>query len=94
MFIAIDTASQRTGPIRSTLGVIGMLRFADRMPAVCEEVIANLKRNTDPETGLIRPPQVCFEAGDKIVVATGPFVGLEGIYTGQLRVSRSECLGR
>jgi len=92
LFISIDTASQNTGPIRSTLGVIGMLRFGDRMPAVPEPVIANLKQNTNPATGLIRPPQVCFEAGDQVRVATGPCAGLEGIYQEPAGADRARIL--
>jgi transcriptional antiterminator RfaH len=92
LFVYLDTASQSTGPIRSTLGVIGMLRFGDRMPRVPEPMIADLKRNTDPETGLVRPPQVCFEAGDKVRVATGPCAGLEGIYQAPAGADRARIL--
>jgi transcriptional antiterminator RfaH len=92
VFIDIDTASQSTDPIRSTLGVIGMLRFGDRMPAVPDAVIADLKRNTDPETGLIRAPQACFEAGDKILVTTGAFAGFEGIYQAPTGADRARIL--
>ena len=92
LFLDIDTSSQTFEPIRSTLGVIGMLRFGDRMPTVPEAVIANLKRNTDPETGLIRPPRVCLEAGDKILVTTGPCAGLEGIYQAPVGADRARIL--
>lgn len=92
LFVSIDTAAQNTGPIRSTLGVIGMLRFGDRMPTVPEPVIANLKQNTDPATGLIRPPQVFFEAGDRVHVAAGPCAGLEGIYQAPAGADRARIL--
>ena len=92
LFAFIDTATQSIGPIRSTLGAMGLVRFGDRMPTVPEPVIAELQRNTDPETGLIRPPQPRFNAGDKVLVTSGPCAGLEGIYQAQTGADRVRIL--
>lgn len=83
LFSRIDTTVQTTAPIRSTFGTMGMLRFGDRIAVVPDLIIADLQDRTDRDTGLVCPRQAQFSRGDKVAVASGPFVGLEGIYQSQ-----------
>lgn len=92
LFIQIDSSAQGLGPIRSTFGAIGIVRFGERVAVVPESVIRELKERTDPATGLIHPRQAGFSPGDKVVVANGPFAGLEGIYQAPSGVERARIL--
>ena len=92
LFVNVEAGVQSIGPIRSTFGAIGIVRFGERLAVVPEQVIQSLKERTDPVTGLIRSPQARFNLGDKVVVTDGPFVGLEGIYQAPSGADRSRIL--
>ena len=77
LFIRLDTSSsgQSWSPIRSTLGVNQMVKFGGQ-PAKVDAQLIDLIRFR--ETGQAVQPM--FAPGDHVVVADGPFAGLEAIY--------------
>jgi transcriptional antiterminator RfaH len=61
LFIALADHRQDWGPIRSTRGVIGLVRFGTEVPVVPDDLIATLKRYQD-EQGAFAGYRGIFEA--------------------------------
>jgi transcriptional antiterminator RfaH len=79
LFIRLDASryGQNWSPIRSTWGVSGLLSFGSE-PAKINSVLIDLLRQQ--EQGLSEDPLRLFSAGESLLVADGPFVGLQAIY--------------
>ena len=77
LFIRLDTSGtgQSWSPIRSTLGVNQMVKFGGQ-PAKVDAQLIDLIRFRETS----RPAKPMFAPGDHVVVADGPFTGLEAIY--------------
>ncbi len=77
LFIRLDTSGSGPSwsPIRSTLGVSQLVRFGGQ-PAVVDSKLIELLR-TREQGG---QPERLFKAGEKVVVADGPFAGIEAIF--------------
>jgi transcriptional antiterminator RfaH len=77
LFIRLDTSdtAQSWSPIRSTLGVNQLVKFGGQ-PAKVDAQLIDLIRFRE----ISRPSQPMFQPGDHVVVADGPFAGLEAIY--------------
>jgi len=80
LFVELDLAVDNPAPIRSTRGVIGLVRFGGHsapMPeGVVERLIAAARRADD---GTVRCEHL-FEAGDWVEVVDGPLVGLRAVF--------------
>lgn len=89
LFIRLDTSGsgQSWSPIRSTLGVSQLVRFGGQ-PAVVDSKLIELLRARE-QTG---QPEQLFKAGEKVVVADGPFAGIEAIFQTADAQSRSMIL--
>ena len=73
LFIELDPANAKWNVFRSTRGVSRVVEFGGlpaKMPADWIEAV--LRREI--------PPVRLFEAGQRVVVACGPFAGIEGVY--------------
>ena len=73
IFVELVCTDQNWGTVRSTRGVIGLVQFGGepaKLPA--EWVEEFLSRD--------REPVRLFESGQRVMVADGPFTGVEGIY--------------
>jgi transcriptional antiterminator RfaH len=79
LFISLDSSryGQDWSPIRSTWGVSGLVNFGSA-PAKISISIIDLLREQEQE--LSDDPQRLFSAGESLLVAEGPFAGLEAIY--------------
>ncbi|MGV0983539.1 MAG: transcription/translation regulatory transformer protein RfaH [Limnohabitans sp.] len=77
LFIRLDTSGngQSWSPIRSTLGVNQMVKFGGHPAKVDAQLVDHIRfRETS------QPAQPMFTPGEHVVVADGPFAGLEAIY--------------
>ncbi len=81
LFVNVDADQISVAPIRSTLGVTGLVRFADRPARVPCEVIQALMNAADLDTGLHKFGRPLFQPGDRVRFMEGPFAGLEGIFS-------------
>lgn len=74
LFIQLDEVASNWSPLRSTRGVSRLIEFGGRFATVSDTVIE----------ALLNKPQLdiapLFETGTKIIIDSGPFAGLEGIY--------------
>ncbi len=80
LFIELDLQRDNTAPIRSTLGVSGLVRRGDWPAVVPDAVIDGLRAAADRQTGLHRLTPRPLAKGDRVAVLEGPFQGLEGIF--------------
>ena len=89
LFIRLDTSGSGPSwsPIRSTLGVSQLVRFGGQ-PALVDSKLIELLRAREQ----VGQPERLFKAGEKVVVADGPFVGFEAIFKTADAESRSMIL--
>ena len=79
LFISLDASryGQNWSPIRSTWGVSGLVSFGSE-PAKINSGLIDLLRKQ--EQGLSEDPQRLFSEGESLLVADGPFAGLQAIF--------------
>ncbi len=98
LFLKANASRQDVAPVRSTKGVVGMVRFGMELAVVPESVIHAIRSRAEPATGLIRIQPVAVKAGDKVRVFDGPLAGVEGIVQERRSETRAlilmELLGR
>ncbi len=89
LFIRLDTSGSGPSwsPIRSTLGVSQLVRFGGQ-PAVVDSKLIELLRTREQ----VGQPERLFKSGEKVVVADGPFAGIEAIFKTADAESRSMIL--
>jgi transcriptional antiterminator RfaH len=77
LFIRLDSSDQGKSwsPIRSTLGVSQLVHFGARAAKVDDTLVELLRQR---ERTL--PTEAMFHSGDSVVIADGPFAGIEAIY--------------
>lgn len=77
LFIRLDSSDQGKSwsPIRSTLGVSQLVHFGAQAAKVDDTLVHLLRQR---ERSL--PTEAMFQTGDSVVIADGPFAGIEAIY--------------
>ena len=79
LFIHLDTESDNWSPIRSTIGVAGMVRFGG-LPAVVPETLINKLINSEDEIGNQSINKKELKPGEQVEIIDGPFAGYKAIY--------------
>jgi transcriptional antiterminator RfaH len=84
-FCAAQT-EQSLSPLRSTPGVLSVVRFGQQIAYVDALAIDRIRKAEAYLTE--NPTEGCIQAGDKVRIVDGPLVGLEGLAsnTGQNRI--------
>lgn len=84
LFIRLDSSDQGKSwsPIRSTLGVSQLVHFGAQAAKVDDTLVDLLRQR---ERAL--PTEAMFHHGDSVVIADGPFAGIEAIY----QTADAEC---
>ena len=82
LFVHVDLEVDNTATIRSTRGVISLVRFGTVLAPVQESLIEMLQDTADPETGMYDLGQPVFKRSDRVTVMDGPFMNLTGIFQG------------
>ena len=88
LFLAPGNEHQGLAPVRSTLGVSGLVRFGGQPATIPEAVVESLRGRQDPDTGACARRSL-FKSGAPIQFCAGPFTGLDGVFeieAGQDRV--------
>jgi transcriptional antiterminator RfaH len=77
LFIRLDSSGQGKSwsPIRSTLGVSQLVHFGARAAKVDDALVELLRQREQA-----MPLYAMFHSGDSVVIADGPFAGIEAIY--------------
>jgi transcriptional antiterminator RfaH len=79
LFIHLDSETDNWGPIRSTLGVVSIVRFGQRPAKVPEALVQLLRSHEDPQGIQITTPDD-LKPGTRVRVTDGSFTGYEGIF--------------
>lgn len=79
LFLELDIGVQNTSTIRSTRGVINLVKNGDEVQSVSGKIIADLKLAQTAVDSALSTKQM-FEVGDEVVLTEGPMAGLKAIY--------------
>jgi transcriptional antiterminator RfaH len=79
LFIRLAEGIDNFAPIRSTIGVLNMVRFGGQPAMIPQQVIDNIHKQ---EQILLAEPveHPNWQTGDRVQVIDGPFAGLNGIF--------------
>tara|TARA_R110001599_G_C12274970_1_gene662057 strand:+ start:5112 stop:5606 length:495 start_codon:yes stop_codon:yes gene_type:complete len=98
LFIKVDPSEQSLAPVRSTLGVAGLVRFGQLLRPVPDSVIEYIRQAENPDTHQQHADAWPHEPGDAVQILEGPFAGLSGIFQAATGEERAllliELLGR
>lgn len=87
LFIRVDMASQNVAPVRSTLGVIGLVRFGDHLVSIDEGVIQHL-RTQEAIQATQSPASPQFKPGDRLTITDGPMAGISAVFQMEKSIDR------
>lgn len=79
LFIRLDRQTDNWGPIRSTLGVVSIVRFGHQPARVPGSLVSTLRANEGTD-GVQHVPQVELKPGKRVKVVEGSLSGFEGIF--------------
>jgi transcriptional antiterminator RfaH len=79
LFINAIAETQNLAPVRSTKGVISLVRFGTELAVIPAQIINAIKQSISADTGLIKIEPVPITPGDTVRVFDGPLSGLNGI---------------
>ena len=79
LFIHLSDTTDDWGPIRSTIGVANLVRFAHSPACVPDKLIDALKQREDSK-GVQILTNTGFQRGEKVRIAEGSFEGYEAIF--------------
>ncbi len=81
LFVRVDTAYQSLAPVRSTFGIVDIVRFGAQPATVSDAIVEGLVERADALSGLHRVR--CgsrLERGTRVNIIAGAFEGLDGIF--------------
>ena len=81
IFIRLDPQRRSIAPVRSTRGVVGLVRFGGQPAVVPDAVMDALLQRADAASGLHPDKRPLFSAGEPIKLVDGPLSGMEGVFT-------------
>ena len=81
IFIRLDPLRRSTATVRSTRGVVGLVRFGGQPAVVPDAVMDALVQRADSASGLHQDNRPLFSAGEPIKLVEGPLAGMEGVFT-------------
>lgn len=98
LFIELEFGEQDISPVRSTLGVVGFVRFGLWPAAAPSDFVESLIAAEDPVLACHCMGSQPFKRGDRVTIVAGPLAGTTAIFeepTGEGRVALLlELLGR
>ena len=97
LFIHLNLQTDNWAPVRSTLGVVSIVRFGRAAARVPDDLLAMLRSREDAQGIQILPVEE-YKPGSRVRITQGGFAGYEGIFqaaTGRDRVTvLLDVLGR
>ena len=79
LFIRLSDQTDNWGPIRSTIGVSGLVRFGMRAARIPGDLVRALRQRESGE-GLHELTPKPLAPGQKVRIADGPFTGYEAVF--------------
>jgi transcriptional antiterminator RfaH len=87
LFVSPKDEQQSLAPVRSTLGVTGLVKFGSQPATISDIAITVLRDQHDPSTGACAVRSV-FARDTPVKFQTGPFAGLEGVFEAETADAR------
>ncbi len=85
LFVRTTRPEQGIGPLRSTLGVSGLVRFGGVPCCVGQALIDDLHRLQQDIAQAVEQSSTPFIPGQQVLIAQGPFAGQVGIVSAQAK---------
>lgn len=79
LFARLDLTAQNTAPIRSTQGVVGLVRFGLHLPPLPDGFV-DMLRARDPDASGLALNNPDWRPGERLQIMEGPFAGLEALF--------------
>lgn len=79
LFIHLSSQTDNWGPIRSTLGVVSIVRFGREAARVPDGLMTALRSREDAQGVQILPVEE-YKPGSRVRITQGSFAGYEGIF--------------
>ena len=79
LFIHLDDSADDWAPIRSTIGVSGLVKFGMIPAKISGDLVATIKKRENEE-GIHELQTGDFQEGQQVRIAEGPFEGYEAIF--------------
>jgi transcriptional antiterminator RfaH len=95
VFLRLLEGSQALAPVRSSVGVVSVVRFGGKYAVVPDQIIDGIKARGDPDSGLhhIKRPASLI-SGERVRIIMGAFEGLDGIFERTAGIDRVSVLMR
>ena len=81
LFISLNQNTDNWSPIRSTIGVSGMVRFGGVAARVPDDIVNFLQERQANEERAINCQEISFESGDSVQIIGGAFDGCRAIFS-------------
>jgi transcriptional antiterminator RfaH len=91
LFILLNRFTQDWGPIRSTVGVVSLVRFGPEPSVVPNQVLLAI-RGMEGADGIIDIPRHLYGKGERVRIVEGRFAGYEGMFLAQTARERVTVL--
>ena len=83
VFLRVDPERRSTATVRSTRGVVGLVRFGGEPAVVPDKVMEALFRHEDSVSRLHMDDRPLFTPGESVRLVGGPLAGVEGVFDEQ-----------
>jgi transcriptional antiterminator RfaH len=98
LFIQLADYREDFGPIRSTRGVVGLVRMGEDVPCVPDQLIDLLQARCEASGAVDLTEFERLADGDQVEITAGPFLGLRGLFKARTGEQRAlillELLGK
>ena len=92
LFLQVALGEQDIAKVRSTLGVVNLVRFGARLAQVDASIIDFLKAQQKDAQGVGELDEASYNPGDRVQILEGPFAGMNGLYQMKKDADRVELL--
>jgi transcriptional antiterminator RfaH len=80
LFVQLDTSCQALSPVRSTVGIVDIVRFGSKTALARDSIVKGPRGRADAGTGLQRLHAHKFEHGAAVSVISGVCTALDAIF--------------
>jgi len=91
LFVQLNVGIDNFSPIRSTFGVIGLVKFGSQPALMPDEVVEAIQKQ-ESELGESSIEHPFWQKGDELEVLEGPFAGLKGVFQKKESMERVSLL--
>lgn len=90
LFIHINQYQQNIAPVRSTIGVLKLVRFGTELQIVPDAIVADIQQRVANSES--HPVALPLKQGDSVRITSGSFKGMTAIFAAESGMERVELL--